>query len=229
MANIIEKVKQIRQAIYGKDVRESIASSIEDMNTEVENNTSRQDAVEVDFTNIKDSEVVRVTNETARTIAEESRLADEVTRINDEITRVSNENLRESIINASKICETYDSNHTYYLYNKAVQQGSTYQCINPSIEGIKGIAPINDGINWLCIALKGQDGIGGDMFKSRYDTNDSGSVDNAEKLGGQAPNYYASNEELDNLGEIVSSQLADTTAYREYLCFTEIRGMRRLT
>lgn len=212
MANIIEKVRQIRQAIYGKDVRESIASSIEDMNTEVESNTSRQDAVEVDFTNIKDNEAIRVNNELARSTSEESRLSKEITRNNDEATRVSNELIREKIINASKVCETYDSNHTYYLYNKAIQQGSTYQCINPSIEGIKGITPINDGVNWLCIALKGQDGIGGDMFKSRYDTNDSGSVDNAEKLGGQAPDYYASTEELDILGEVVSSQLADITA-----------------
>lgn len=32
MANIVEKIKQIRQAVYGKDVRESIASSLEEMN-----------------------------------------------------------------------------------------------------------------------------------------------------------------------------------------------------
>ena len=31
----------------------------------------------------------------------------------------------------------------------------------------------------------------GDMTKSVYDTNDSGVVDDAEKLGGQAPSYYA--------------------------------------
>lgn len=32
MANIVEKIRQIRQAVYGKDVRESIASSLEEMN-----------------------------------------------------------------------------------------------------------------------------------------------------------------------------------------------------
>lgn len=31
---------------------------------------------------------------------------------------------------------------------------------------------------------------GGDMLKSTYDTNNSGVVDNAEKLGGQLPEYY---------------------------------------
>jgi len=39
------------------------------------------------------------------------------------------------------------------------------------------------------------DGMGdlgyGDMLKSAYDTNGDGVVDNAEKLGGQAPDYYA--------------------------------------
>lgn len=35
MADIADRVRQIRQSIYGKDVREAIASSLEDMNTNV--------------------------------------------------------------------------------------------------------------------------------------------------------------------------------------------------
>lgn len=46
MANITDKVAQIRQAVYGKDVRESIASGIEAINTEVESTTQRQTNVE---------------------------------------------------------------------------------------------------------------------------------------------------------------------------------------
>lgn len=46
MANIKDKVLQIRQAIFGKDVRESIASGIEEINKEVENNSTRQLTVE---------------------------------------------------------------------------------------------------------------------------------------------------------------------------------------
>lgn len=49
MANISEKVQQIRQAVYGKDVRESIASGIETINQEVENTTSRQNNLETTF------------------------------------------------------------------------------------------------------------------------------------------------------------------------------------
>lgn len=36
VANIVEKIKQIRQAVYGKDVRESIASGMEAMNQDNE-------------------------------------------------------------------------------------------------------------------------------------------------------------------------------------------------
>lgn len=46
MTNIKDKVLQIRQAIFGKDVRESIASGIEEINKEVENNSTRQLTVE---------------------------------------------------------------------------------------------------------------------------------------------------------------------------------------
>ena len=39
---------------------------------------------------------------------------------------------------------------------------------------------------------------GGDMYKSTYDTNDNGIVDDAEKLGGEAPSYYATQASLTN-------------------------------
>lgn len=39
---------------------------------------------------------------------------------------------------------------------------------------------------------------GGDMSKSTYDTNNNGVVDDAEKLGGQAPEYYAPASSLDD-------------------------------
>lgn len=37
---------------------------------------------------------------------------------------------------------------------------------------------------------------GGDMLKSVYDTNNNGKVDDADKLGGQAPSYYAKAEDV---------------------------------
>lgn len=38
---------------------------------------------------------------------------------------------------------------------------------------------------------------GGDMMKATYDTNGNGIVDNAEKLGGQLPSYYAKQTDVD--------------------------------
>jgi len=49
MAILTTKISQIRNAVYGKDVRESIAGGIEAINTEVVNTTGRQDFVEKQF------------------------------------------------------------------------------------------------------------------------------------------------------------------------------------
>jgi hypothetical protein len=49
MANIIDKINQIRQAVFGKDVRENIASSIESINSEVVSTTANQDLLQTTF------------------------------------------------------------------------------------------------------------------------------------------------------------------------------------
>ena len=49
MANIIEKMRNIRNSFFGKDVRESIASGIETVNEEVINTTGRQGTLESQF------------------------------------------------------------------------------------------------------------------------------------------------------------------------------------
>jgi len=49
MANIIDKISAIRIAVFGRDVRSSIADGIDSINTEVESTTSKQDALKVTF------------------------------------------------------------------------------------------------------------------------------------------------------------------------------------
>lgn len=49
MANILGKIAEIRDALFGKDVRENIASGIEAINSEVESTTSRQAFLETQF------------------------------------------------------------------------------------------------------------------------------------------------------------------------------------
>ena len=66
MANILAKVAAIRTAIFGKDVRESIASGIEAINDEVENTTGRQNVIDSQEQTRINNENVRKTNETTR-------------------------------------------------------------------------------------------------------------------------------------------------------------------
>lgn len=70
MANIIDKTAQIREAVYGKDVREKIASGIEAINTEVENTTGRQTQLESDMAAAK-ADAIQATADanTARDLA----------------------------------------------------------------------------------------------------------------------------------------------------------------
>lgn len=92
MADIAGKVAQIRQAIFGKDVRENIASGIEAINTECENTTTRQDAVDA--------------NEQSRVDAENIRKSNEITRQSQEQTRIntfnSNEANRETLFTTNE-------------------------------------------------------------------------------------------------------------------------------
>ena len=87
MANVADKVKQIRQAIYGRDVRESIASGIEAINAEVENTTSRQNVIDGNEDQRKRNEEDRINNENNRRTAENIRIQNENTRIQNEKDR----------------------------------------------------------------------------------------------------------------------------------------------
>ena len=73
MANIADKVAQIRQAIFGKDVRESIASGIEAINSEVVNTTNRQNAIDAQEATRQSNENTRITNENTRQTQETDR------------------------------------------------------------------------------------------------------------------------------------------------------------
>jgi hypothetical protein len=233
MADIAADTQQIRTAIKGKDVREALASGIEDINTEVENTTSRQNTVEQDFIGIQQSEAIREQNETTRqdnetnrqnneterNAAETLRIKNETTRHTNETTRQNNEVTREAnstnTINAMdatndafKVYEPYDNTHTYNQLNKVSYLGSSYCCI---VDGTIGILPTTNS-NWTLVAAKGSDGLGGDMFKSTYDADNTGIVDNAEKLGGQTPSYYASQSSLDTTNSNLSSYEANNLA-----------------
>lgn len=73
MANIQSKVESIRQAVFGKDVREALASGIEDINSEVVNTTARQNVIDSQEQARIDAENIRKNNENTRQQAEIDR------------------------------------------------------------------------------------------------------------------------------------------------------------
>ena len=180
MADIAQKIASIREAIHGKEVRESLASGLEAINGEAEYTTARQNQVEQDFSNIKTGEENRVAAEDIRIANEETRQTNETARVKAENTRLANETIREKIINNFKSFGDYSPDTTYNQYNTVTHNYSTYMCI---ADGTKGIEPTQKE-NWIVLAIKGQDGTGGDMFKLYYDSNGDNKVNEADSADG---------------------------------------------
>ncbi len=102
MADIATKVAQIREAIYGKDVRENIASGIEAINAEVESTTGRQNVID-------SQEQTRINNETTRQSNESSRQS----------TFITNENAREKVFQDNE--DIRESSETTRVNNETIR------------------------------------------------------------------------------------------------------------
>ena len=137
------------------------------------------------------AETARISNENARTSAESIRATAEATRLNQETARVTAEAARAAAEQGRGTRDTeyrklgpYNPAASYVPLNKVTYEGSCYQCI----QAVTGIVPTNMEY-WALIAAAGEGS--GDMLKATYDADNDGVVDDAEKLGGQAPSYYA--------------------------------------
>ena len=112
MADVASKVAQIRQAVYGKDVRESIASGIEAINSEVINTTSRQNAIEANEQTRINNEKIRNDNEVIRDNNEKLRFSTfESNERNRIATFEQNEAARQH--DAKIMKDTFDINENY--------------------------------------------------------------------------------------------------------------------
>ena len=162
-----------------EDIR--LANEIVRKSSEGVRNTSELQRVE--------DEDIRISNENVRISNEDTRIANEDIRIDNENTREVQEGDRQAntsvaidaIYNTNdnfKIWGEYDNGKLYKPLNKVQYQGSSYL----NILECTGIVPTNT-TNWQLIAAKGLDGVGGDMYKYIYDTNDDGIVDMAEDSG----------------------------------------------
>ena len=82
----------------------------------------------------------------------------------------------------------YNELVVYEVGDLVTYDGSVYNCIQTS----QGNLPTNENY-WEVFILAG-----GDMQRAVYDTNESGVVDDSERLGGELPEYYAQTANLDN-------------------------------
>lgn len=104
MADIRQNCYDIRKAVYGREVREALASGIEAINAECEKTTARQDVIDRQEQNRIDNENIRIENEKERQKQENERIANEQDRINRfdksmkkmETTFSNNENARQN-------------------------------------------------------------------------------------------------------------------------------------
>ncbi|CEO27353.1 gp53-like domain-containing protein [Paraclostridium sordellii] len=111
MTDIKKYTNNIRTAIYGKEVRESLATGIEVINTEVEENTKHVNETIADIKKFKND----------INLAEQQRVSAENKRISDENTRVSNEEHRKETFGQivdenstwdSKLSNLYNNNNS---------------------------------------------------------------------------------------------------------------------
>lgn len=104
MTNISDKVESIRKSIYGKDVRESIASGIEAINAEVVSTTGRQNVIDAQEQTRINAENIRISNETARQSNEAAR----------QTTFTTNEAARQTAYNISEQArnDSFNTNET---------------------------------------------------------------------------------------------------------------------
>ena len=114
MADIQAEIDDFRSAVYGEEVRGSMISLAEKLNTEVESGTAtvtekatqingyidRLDILSTNVSNnLSDSEALRIVlnnNENDRIAAENIRVTNEANRVANETTRSTNENVRRS-------------------------------------------------------------------------------------------------------------------------------------
>lgn len=110
MANIADKVQQIREAVYGREVRESIASGIEAINSEVVSTTERQNKIDEQEQSRINAEAERQAQESIRQNQEKSRQIQEDQRIK---TFNENEKKRDSVFNINE-----SNRNSFFLENE---------------------------------------------------------------------------------------------------------------
>lgn len=159
MANIADKIKQIREAIYGKDVRESIASSLEAVSGESEQAMSSCDAA------VKNAASAVSLAGSAVTAADTA-----TANANSATTRANN--AASAVETAAKyVWHRFSANSDGADMHENPQATDFY--VGEAVT-VDNVAPADKtGYKWAL--FRGADGKGiGDMLKSAYDPSGNG-------------------------------------------------------
>lgn len=186
MANIADKIKQIREAIYGKDVRESIASSLEAVSGESEQAMSSCDAA------VKNAASAVSLAGSAVTAADTA-----TANANSATTRANN--AASAVETAAKyVWHRFSANSDGADMHENPQATDFY--VGEAVT-VDNVAPADKtGYKWAL--FRGADGKGiGDMLKSDYDLDGDGIVDKtkADAAGNDIADTYATKTETDSL------------------------------
>ena len=131
MANVTQKVEQIRQAKCGEEVRESMASGIEAMNTETISTTAKQTALEITFKDL----IINAGSSNAEIVAARGGEVDIDTRLNKSATQI--EDIVKQPVGADKT-GVNDSTTTLQAKINALTDGDTLW-----IRGIYKVSQLN--------------------------------------------------------------------------------------
>lgn len=134
------------------------------------------------------SETVRASAETERETAESERETAETARTSAETSRVTAEQGRVSAEN-TRVSQEQDRQTEIFKFSSMTVEVTT---LNADAAATAALIE-TDGHKVLMLGIpKGRDGSGtGDMEKSTYDTDNSGVVDNAERLEGHDASYFS--------------------------------------
>lgn len=215
MANITDKIAAIRAAIFGKDVRESIASGIEAINTEVEDTTAKQNVIDLQEQTRINAEIIRQNNESTRiklfnqneidrddafSISEHSRDLAETNRQN---IFTTNENSRQTTFDNSELLRTSGENTR--IANEYARQIS-FQSIEDRFDQMEHIDAISEVV----------DARGSELtLNARLTKMEGVSSTLVTDLDEITNNYnvYASNADTNGFYTIVDYKRADNTTY----------------
>jgi hypothetical protein len=139
MANILDKIAQIRDAVFGKDVRENIATGIEAINTEVEITTGKQDDLKIIF----DDLVINAGSENAEIVSARGGEVSLPVRLDKVASELANMATQDFITNKATLADLNLANAEIVKKRDKLTLLGQNDMTTEFIQQIAGATPVN--------------------------------------------------------------------------------------